>query len=297
MDRYEGESIAKLRKNMTETPTSLKELRTEIDRLDGAIHDLLRERAALVGGLVTAKGEAPSLRPAREMEILRGLAANHDGAIPFPVILHIWREIMAASLSLQMPFSVVLPSGDDGTAYWDMARFHFGSTTIFNTAISVGQIVQDVAETAGAVGVVPDILFEDDTPWWPYLIGAGTRGPRIAARLPLIADQGSLKAYMIACVAQRPTGDDVSLIAAVVGADMGRTKLASLIKGAGFKAELISVADESGGGDRRGYLFEVHNFVAEDDARLAVVAKAEGVFQLKVIGGYAAPISLSSSTS
>ncbi len=274
---------------MTEESISLGELRAEIDRVDDAIHDLLIKRAALVGGLTTAKGDASLLRPAREMEILRRLAARHSGAFPLEVVLHIWREIMAVSLGLQMPFSVYVAGGEDDLRYWDLARFHFGAMTPFHRVPTAVHVVHDIADNPGAIGIVPNFTSDDGAPWWRLLLGAAQGGPRIAARLPLIQTQDHIDAYMIACTTQRPTGADVSLIAGLAESDLARATLTKLFAEAGIDAHVVAVtADQSGG--RRHFLVQVDEFVAEDDARLAKIASKDGIFQLQGIGGYAAPL-------
>lgn len=293
MHRDLGQSIANARKNMTDAPKTLEDIRAEIDRLDRAMHDNLMARTALVAEIGTAKGAAPRLRPAREMEILRALAARHEGALPLPALLHIFREVMAASLAMQAPFSVFLPGGEDALGYWDLARFHFGALTKLTQAQSASHIVQEVADTPGAVGIVPDILFEEDAPWWKHLLAAGEGGPRVAARLPYIDEMANASfphAFMIAVTTQRATGDDASLIAVLADAETGRAQVAKALTDADISARLLSLAADRGGTDRRYFLFETDDFVAEGDPRLAKAQAADGIFQLDVIGGYARPL-------
>lgn len=278
---------------MTDASKSLDDLRAKIDRCDDAIHDLLMERASLVGQLTSAKVATPMLRPAREMEILRRLAARHDGPFPFDVVLHIWREIMAASLGLQTPFSVYVTGNDQDLHQWDLARFHFGTKTPFHRVATADHVVQEVAEAPNVIGIVPEFTFEDDLPWWRLLVGTGASGPRIAARLPLIEAKDDNGAFLIAAAPQRPTGDDVTLIAGLGEASLGRASLAKHVADAGLEAHLVSVFTDRNGG-RRYFMLQADTYVAEDDARLAEVAQADGIFQLQVIGGYARPIQLGS---
>jgi len=66
-------------------PPDLQSLRREIDAIDDAIHDLLMQRARVVGGVLAAKGKGGAVfQPAREADILLRLAARHRGALRSP---------------------------------------------------------------------------------------------------------------------------------------------------------------------------------------------------------------------
>ncbi len=278
---------------MTDGQKSIEELRSEFDRLDAAIHDLLMQRAAVSGQMAGAKGATPSMRPAREMEILRRLAARHKGEMPLAAVVRIWREIMAASLALQGDFKVYLPGNDDGHALWDLARFHFGSGAPLVALGGALHVVQELGAGSGDIGVLPEPLFEEDEPWWPHLLFASEGGPRIVAKLPFLSGAPGYDfppAYAVSNAMQRATGDDATLIAALTGPDFSRAKASALFKAHGIDVRLVSLAPDGDSG-RRYMLFETTAFVAEDDDRLAGLQDAsEDMLQLKVVGGYARPI-------
>lgn len=279
---------------MSDGPKSLDDLRAEIDRLDEAMHDLLMRRTVISRQMAGAKGAAPSMRPAREMEILRRLAARHRGDMPLAGVVRIWREIMAASLALQAGFTVYLLGGEDAHGLWDLARFHFGSGTRLAPLSTAAHVVQELDEGGTDIGVLPEPLLEEDEPWWPHLLFAGPDGPRVIARLPFLVNAPGYDfppAYALANLSQRATGDDATLIVLLTGEGFSRGKAAGLFQAEGIKARLIALAPEKGGGERRYMLFETDTFVAEDDPRLESVANAdEGILQIKVVGGYARPI-------
>lgn len=278
---------------MSDSPKNLEDLRKEIDRLDEAIHDLLMQRVAISGSLAGAKGQTPTLRPAREMEILRRLAARHRGAMPLAGVVRIWREIMAASLALQGNFKVYLPGNGEGRALWDLARFHFGSGAPLVALGGVLHVVQELGAGSGDIGVLPEPLFEEDDPWWPHLLFAGEGGPRIVAKLPFLSGAPGYDfppAFAVSNAMQRATGDDATLIAALTGPDFSRAKAGALFKAHGIDVRLVSLAPDGDSG-RRYMLFESTGFIAEDDERLAGLQDAsEDILQLKVVGGYARPI-------
>jgi len=278
---------------MSDGPKSLEDLRQEIDGLDEAMHDLLMRRAEISGAMAGAKGQAPSMRPGREMEILRRLAARHRGAMPLAGVVRIWREIMASSLALQGDYKVYLPSNGEARALWDLARFHFGSGAPLVALGSALHVVQELGTGSSDIGILPEPLFEEDEPWWPYLLFAGEGGPRVVAKLPFLMNAPGYDfppAYAVSNAVQRATGDDATLIAALTGPDFSRAKAGAVFKAQGFEVRLVSLAPDGDSG-RRYILFESDGFIAEDDDRLADLQDAsEDMLQLKVVGGYARPI-------
>jgi len=277
---------------MADGPDSLDDLRAEIDRIDGEMHDLLMKRAAAVRQMVAAKDGSPSMRPAREMEILRGLAARHDGAMPLASIVHIWREIMAASLALQGDFKIYLPGDDLGPGLWDLARFHFGAATNLVAQGNPANVIKEIGQGTGDIGVLPVPQLEDEDPWWTHLLFAGEGGPRVVARLPMLANAPGYNfpdAFAVANLTQRPTGNDATLIAALTGSEFSRDAGLSAFKGQGLEAQFLALAPEAGG--NRFMLFEVSEYMAEDDARFAALeGQSAEIFELRSVGGYARPI-------
>ena len=59
---------------MDKTNKDLDDLRREIDEIDEGIHDLLMRRTGVARRIGGIKGAGPSLRPAREAEVLRRLS-------------------------------------------------------------------------------------------------------------------------------------------------------------------------------------------------------------------------------
>ncbi len=300
-----GVHCNKTQQMMTDDAKNLDQLRAEIDRLDKSIHDALMQRMAVVAELAGTKGAAGSMRPAREMEVLRALAEAHEGPMPLAHVIRIWREIMSASLAFQAPFSIYLADDDNGNdngpGFRDLARFHYGSATEILHQASAGHVIQEVSTQAGAVGVLPEPQFEEDAPWWLHLMFGDENAPRVISRLPLFEGAPGYdfpKALAISNIVQRPTGEDVSLIAVLADVNLRRGIVGEQIKAAGFDAKLTAVAPEEAKSGQRQILFEVSSFVAEDDARIeALVKKNDGVARAKIIGGYATPLHLGEASS
>jgi chorismate mutase/prephenate dehydratase len=297
-----GESRHRTGKRLMRTPTeTIEGLRGEIDQIDDALHDLIMHRAEIsraIAGVKQARkpgigGLASAFRPAREAAVLRRLLARHEGALPPRVLARIWREIIAASLSVQTRFELHVYAADNHSQFVDLAHAHFGSFTPVKIHTRPSLVVHGCAEEPDSIGVVPlPEIEEAGAAWWAQLAPAGEKGPRIVAKLPFVASEGEIAAYAIAAIEQEPSGDDTTLLLLEIAPSVSRTKLKSLLKGAGLDARLVAagrlmdkkVPDE--------LLLEVTGFVGGSDPRLAALMQTAGdiVGRVAPIGGFANPI-------
>ena len=99
---------------------TLDEVRTDIDCIDDAIHDLLIRRTALIEEVRSIKRDwRVKIQPSREADIVYRLVERHHGPFPKRDLVAMWRILICATLSFEGPFSVAVyvPREDDGI--WD----------------------------------------------------------------------------------------------------------------------------------------------------------------------------------
>lgn len=186
------------------TPDSLAEIRREIDRIDEAMHVLLMERGAVIDRLVAIKRTAEvgsAFRPAREADMMRRIAARHEGRLPLATAEHLWRTIIATFTHVQSPFTVHVEQGSDALAMHDLARFHVGFDVPLVGHGTPQRVIQAVAASTGDIGLVR-ITAEPGSPWWEAL---GDDAPQVMARLPFFS--GGHPAPAPALVLARPLGE------------------------------------------------------------------------------------------
>jgi len=280
---------------MTVTDTSLDDLRREIDDIDDSLHDLLMRRADVQQRIGRAKDDATArIRPGREARILRRLIARHGGAFPKAVVVQIWREIFAAGLSLQGPFSVaVLGDGRAARGLIGIARDHFGTLTHMHEVSSPGQVLQAVGDKHVSVGVLPMPESAERAPWWPNLARDGDAVPRIVARLPFAGHAGASardEALAVMLGAPEETGQDRGYVALEAPDTTSRSALRQALAGADFDVTDWKVHN----GDANGtyYLVECRGVVRPGDPRLDAITREPGgaVSRAWPLGGYAEPL-------
>jgi chorismate mutase len=281
---------------MSSSASVLDDLRSQIDGIDDAIHDLLMRRTVLVGQIAAAKTDGRFMRPGREAMILRRLAARHDGVFPLPALVRMWREMIGMFIRLQGPFAVAVHVPDDRRVYWDIARDHYGSTIPMIPVKSSGAAVRAVAEGTVTVAVVPTPEEDDADPWWRFLMNEDPKTPRVVARLPFAGraaiggDEG--EAFAIAAMPHDDTGADHTLIGLELTEDRSRGRIKDTLEALGLHTLAFRsvLAKESGGGSL--HLVEVADYVGPNDPRLQRLYSQLGdaLVRATVLGGYAVPL-------
>jgi hypothetical protein len=265
---------------MPSRQTPPADLPAKLDALDDKIHDLLMQRAKLA---------LPST-PAQQARTLRRLAARHKGSLPLPMLVRIWREMMAATAAGKRTVHVY--AADRAGPFRDLARGLFGSAVAMESHLSASAIVHECASDASAFGVVPPPESDENSrAWWTQLTPSGQVGPRVVATLPLVGEERPL-AYVIGTLELEPSGDDSSLVLLEADDKLSLTKLQSLLKQDGLNARLLAVSRESANSASRQHLLEIPGALRDGDPRVGTLLEQSGdtILRIASVGCYANPL-------
>ena len=281
---------------MTATPLDLEELRRRLDAIDDRLQDLLIDRAEVVA-LVAEHKRGNNLnfyQPEREAQIIRRLVARHHGRLPLASLVRIWRELLAATVSLETPFAVAVyaPAGSPG--FWDLARDHYGSRTPIAAHGSIAQVIRAVAEAPDSAGVLPMPQEGEPDPWWRHLLSQHRNSPRVVARLPF-GPRGNARgagadALVIGHGVQQNTGRDRTLIATET-AEISRARILGLLAALDLSCTFFASSEQIGCAVD---LIELDSFVPLSDPRIETFRTQLGsaLHRLLPLGGYAVPLSI-----
>jgi chorismate mutase/prephenate dehydratase len=275
------------------TPSDLKGLRRRLDEIDDKLQDLLIDRAQIVSLVAASKKDSnrPAYQPAREAEIIRRLVGRHRGAFPVATLVRMWREMLAATVRLQSPFSVAVFAPADRPGFWDLARDHYGSSTPMSAYDTEDQVIRAAAGGTGSVGVLPLPKAGESDPWWPHLLSI-EEAPRVVARLPF-GTRGNARAdtdaLAIGRKGQEESDLDRTLLGAEFSAAIGLPRISDALATVGLVCTFVACIDRG----KAVYLIEVEGFVRISDRRLDAFRSELGAAleRLLPLGGYAAPLS------
>ncbi|MFP6558396.1 prephenate dehydratase [Paraburkholderia sp. B3] len=139
-----------------ELNSKLKPLRERIDAIDAQLIALLNQRAAvaLEVGEVKKHYNAPVFRPERELQVIARLQGLSAGPLGNEHISAIWREIMAASRSLEKTITAAY-LGPVGTYSEQAMHAYFGQSIEGLPCPSIDEVFRSVEAGASEFGVVP----------------------------------------------------------------------------------------------------------------------------------------------
>jgi len=278
---------------MAKKQRTLDELRAEIDRIDEQLHALMIERAAVADEVRHAKGEPRiSVRPAREARILYTLLERHKGAFPKPILIKIWRELIAGMLSLEGPFFVAVYSSDEEPGYVDLARDQYGTFTPLSRHATVSGVIDAVRNEDASLGILPFPTAEGAAAWWRHLMTPDS--PKVVCRLPFFGPANTpgsqLEAMVICKDAAGESGRDRSLIAFEMTARVSVTRLRDTFAKHGLPADILIDRSKNTESDDI-FLADVGGYVRDDDSRLIAVNEelGEAINWFAFLGAYAEP--------
>jgi len=288
--------------NVTQTNNKLEALRTEIDRLDDELLNVLEQRISIVKDIAAAKKdqavEGPAFRPGREANVLRRILTKHASDLPDEVVARMWREMISAVCRMQRPHNVSITAPEKSVGYWDLARCHFGSATPMSLHKSPMVVLREVSSDPATLGVMPWLNLERDI-WWVHLAQGGETVPKILASLPFTQNHSGsfedLNALVIGQAEPEPSGDDISLMVLVTQEEVSRARLNENLEKAGLSGNCLdSRSPEVEEGDWL-HLFQIPDFVSQEDERLTAFKElvGNGVIKVVILGAYAVPISAS----
>ncbi len=146
----------------------LPTLRTEIDRIDMQLLQLMEERLFCSAAIAAAKAQEEDaqlrLRPAREQQVIDRLIDRAE-RMPAPAVTAIWRELMGANLQAQKSVHIVIHCPEQPVLVTDQARLRFGGAA---PIVGAGT-PQDALDRARHREAIAVIEFSPLSSWWVEL--------------------------------------------------------------------------------------------------------------------------------
>lgn len=290
-------------KNVAVSPDkqALADLRAQIDQIDGVMHDMLRERAEIIDNVRKLKGKQHIyIRPGREAQMLRALAARPQGKIPEGMLVRLWREMISDFTLLEGGLKVGVYAPEKGPDLWDQARDHYGAFTPLVEYSTAAAAIKALREGKVTVAVIPPPEQDEKDSWWPLLAGDKANILTVFQSVPSeILKAGKTNArrampmgLIVGKLYPELTGDDRSFLA-LQCTHVPEAEMKRLLGKAGYKVRQMLVHSMGRATSApTAYLAEVDGFVGRSDTRLSRIKAMMGsrLQALSPLGGYPVPL-------
>lgn len=259
----------------------MSSIRTEIDRVDGALLDLIAERMELARAVRRAKLGVDVWRPSREESHVRDLARKAGDTAP-KLVSRIWAELTSASLTLQGPIKLYVAISGDALSYARLVRDRFGASIPSNTYPTASGALAAAHADAEGVAVLP--APGGMNTWWLALGPNGSMSDmNILAALPRVGawTNGWPAAVAVSKAERIGSGDDHTLLYVETGALTGLETAEAIFAKAGLSETLRCEVNEH-------RLYSIPNFIDEKMESYKVI---ENAFKsVKIMGLLPSPI-------
>jgi chorismate mutase len=209
-------------KDLGLNPVEIADLRAQINAIDYEIASLIAQRssyAKLIAAAKIAEGDLGfGWRPAREVEILRGLLAREPDLDP-GVAASVWRVLIATNLAAQGGLEV-FATLETAPA----ARSAFGAAVQTSILPDARSVLQATQVGSRAIGVLPWIDTSLKGPrerWWTLFLEPQFDGLHVCAASPQVRAGKAPEAVLIANRTPEAAGQDKTLIIAPSGSLAG----------------------------------------------------------------------------
>jgi chorismate mutase/prephenate dehydratase len=140
----------------TRAASSLRHLRTQIDRLDLQILKLINERARVAAEIGHIKNDhgAEVFSPAREEEVLQNVLQSNKGPLDEATVRSVFRELMSGSRALQKVLKVAYLGPEYSFSHLAAVE-RFGQAIEYIRVGSIAAVFEEVNRGHADFGVVP----------------------------------------------------------------------------------------------------------------------------------------------
>lgn len=280
---------------------ALADFRAQIDRIDIALHDMLRDRVEIIDNVRKLKGKQHIyIRPGREAQMLRALVGRPQGKLPEGLVVRLWRELIGGLTLVEGPLKVAVYAPEKGPDLWDHARDHYGSFTPLMEVPSAIAAIKALQANKVSVAVVPPPKPNDKDAWWPLLAADKKNVLTVFACLPFEtvkpgrnnARNALPMGLIVGKLYPELTGDDHSYLA-MQCVHVPEAEMRRLLGKAGYKVrQMLAQSMGRGSSAPTAYLVETEGYVGRSDTRLARLRAMLGsrLQYLAPLGGYAVPL-------
>lgn len=253
--------------------TSLNSFRAEIDKIDGDIIKLLKQRMQVITRVADFKknvGEKFFIKSAREADMLKDLYSQFP-QFPKSAITKIWRAIITSANLYEQPISALIYNPKNLADYKYLLREYYLDILPIFEFKNFAEIIENLEKKPAQIAAFPAAKNELEN-WW-IDFAQNKIGLKIFAK---IENNFGHEIFLSAIKEQEKSSADNSLLVVEVE-EKNHLNVLALFENNKIPAKILASKDEI-------YLLEIDGFYTESDA---IFKNFEHTFEIfTVIGNY-----------
>lgn len=284
---------------------SLIALRSEIDKIDNQILNLIGQRMNVVrqvGELKTANNEKFFIKSSREADMIKELIKKIDFNFPKSAIVNIWRKIIVSANMFEQPLNIAIHNPKNVSDYAYLVKEYYSDEVPLSFHDSVANIVLEIEKGKAQIGIFAlpkstDFKSDLTENWWINLAN-NKLGIKVFAKIPFVEfankslANNEIELVAVAIKEAEKSIEDNSLIYVEVDKNITKDDIIHALKISGLKAKILKSVKSPQVENIIFYLIELEGFFDEKDDNLKALIKSEIKPFVKILGSYALPIKI-----
>ncbi|MFT6077810.1 MAG: chorismate mutase [Myxococcota bacterium] len=254
----------------------LLQLRSQIDKIDDSLIELLNQRINIVkevGEYKQSINESFFVKSAREADMIKDLLLKSDPSIPKSTIVTIWRKIIASANSLEQDLHIEIFNPTQIVDYQYLVREYYGDFIPFSQEENSSKILSNIKEKKSQIAVFcnTESLADEQNIWWKNMAQSNDE-IKIFARIPFIGTS-KYQLFVSAIKSPEKSSDDQTLLV------IKSSDVESSLKECGLNFKILQSSNDF-------HLIEVDGFFGNNDPKISNISSDF----IKIIGHFANPI-------
>lgn len=280
---------------------TLQDLRSEIDKIDNQMIELLGQRMEIVsrvGELKKNNNEKFFIKSNREADMIKDLIKKSNSNFPKSAIVNIWRKIITAANMHEQPLNIAIHNPKNISDYAYLVKEYYNMEVPISFHDSVAAIAIEMEKGETQIGIFALPLASDNNSdksdfsenWWINLAN-NKLGIKIFAKIPFV-DSDKIDLVAVAIKEAEKSSDDNSLIYIEVDKEISKNQVLSALKESGLEAKILKSVKSPQVENIIFNLVELRGFFLESDEALKKFSKSKIRPFVKILGSYAVPIKI-----
>jgi chorismate mutase len=280
----------------------LLEYRSQIDKIDLKLIDLLNQRMSIVkqvGAHKKAVKDRFFIRSNREADMIKNLLSKVSEDIPKPIIVSIWRKIITCANIIEQDIRIGIHNPKKSLYFHSLIREYYSDLISIIDYSSSNNVILEIEKNniqLGIFSINSNVIDGNSDHWWVN-ISNSKNGLKVFAKIPFIEHERDKnidkdELFVVAIKDAEESNDDKTLMVLELNNDYSAGLLQKSLIEFGFKAKIIKNVKLKEVRSVSFYLIEIDGFYTNESDAVREISQSKLRPHIKIIGNYPTPIKL-----